>query len=198
MKLVIYTIIVCIPLCLFSQSAKFGVKGGINFVNNPKVHSSITAGDFQELATSQKTGFHLGLFSQISLIGFYLRPELYYNRYKTEISQNPTTFSIENQRIDLPVLIGKQFAKVVFIHAGLVGSFYFKEKVDFQDFQNIKQDDVSLAFQIGSGINLGGLTMELRFEQAFSETQILISSALLEYEVQTNPSQFLFSLGYKF
>ena len=84
---------------LFAQLS-FGVKGGLNYdsfgdftptdvsLPNPQVDAS--------------TGFHLGVFTNIDLLTFYVRHELQYSKSESSLGAGSLTLN----KLEAPVLLG--------------------------------------------------------------------------------------------
>ena len=90
---------------LMAQSAKFGIKGGLNYgatgdYQNVNEAASDFSSSFEE--GENRTGFHLGLFSQFEMLGIFLQPELMYTQLKTKYN----SFDYKLTKIDAPVLLG--------------------------------------------------------------------------------------------
>jgi len=70
---------------LFAQLS-FGVKGGVNYDSfgdlNP---TDLSLENFQSDA---KTGFHIGVYGNLDLLTFYLRPELQFSQSVSQFNDN--------------------------------------------------------------------------------------------------------------
>ncbi len=184
---------------LFGQKIIGGFKGGLNFTSQPEIEAQDNSiGSVQAQFEDQSTAYHVGMYLKLGLVGFYVRPELNYSHYKsTYVDVMNTEFSVENHRIDVPLLVGFQPIKTVFVHGGLVSSYYFGDENTIADFQELDKDDIQWGFQIGAGLQMGKVSLEGRYEGAFSERMISFASEQTMYEINSNPSQFLLSLGYQ-
>ncbi len=117
------------------------------------------------------TGYHVGAFARIKALGLLVQPEGVFTSSggKVEVMQTEngqevkTTEDFTFNRLDVPVLVGVQFLKVLRLQAGPVASVLVSGK--FQD-QNIKNymDKTDLGWQAGVGLDIGNLTADVRYE----------------------------------
>ncbi len=187
--------------CLFylsAQKVEGGFHAGLNFPQQPEIESESSITDVKAALKDQNTAYHVGMYLKANLVSIYLRSELNYSRYKAEYIDNlGSEFSMENHRLDVPFLVGFQPIKSVFIHGGLVGSYYFGDDHTVEDFQQIENDKIQIGFQIGTGLQLNKLSLEGRYEAAFSSRTIELANVNTEYTFSSNPSQFIISIGYQ-
>ena len=163
--------------------------------------------------TDPVLGYQIGVFARISLLGIYVQPEILFSNTKSEISYAvlSTEQSIETivgevklNKIDIPVMFGKRFLKVFRINAGpvftlpLSDNFSLKGVDDaFEDVQT-NYKSATVGAQIGAGVDLSILTIDLRYEMGLQS----ISDGITIGETKFNPdqrlNQFLVSVGIKF
>ena len=69
-----------------AQSASFGIKGGFNYgATGAYENFSSVVGDASTIENGEdKTGYHLGFYGKLELMGIFLQPELLYTRLRTE------------------------------------------------------------------------------------------------------------------
>jgi len=176
----------------------FGIKGGVNY-------SSLKTKDD---LTDQNSimGYQVGVFSRIGAIGMYFQPELYLGSKGNEFIriENTSGSSVEAKgkvkftTLDLPLLLGTKIGpnklNLRFM-AGPVVSFIVDENTTFDsayqgvtDFGNYKKQ--TLGAQAGAGVDLGNLTVDLRYEAGLSNV-----SQSEKYNQKQN--LFHLSLGFK-
>ena len=185
----------------FSQ-IHFGVKAGINYNSD----------SFQEVSQDvlgggkSKTGFHAGVWTRfkIPVIGLYLRPELIYTSLKSEYSSklipdNKATYDF--QKIDIPVLLGKKFLKILNVFAGPSFQYIIDGDFNFESLGDIKTeaDGLTVGVQLGAGVELGKLGLDIRWERAFSdkESELIINEGLPQ-RFDTRVNQIIVGLSYRF
>ncbi|RYY36419.1 MAG: PorT family protein [Sphingobacteriaceae bacterium] len=152
---------------VISAKAQFtvGAKAGVNF-------SKINADNVSE---SSITGYQIGAFARFGS-DWYLQPELYLassgGKFKT--SDNNNTVNVDGKvkftTLNVPLLIGKTFGSEdlnLRVNAGPVYSFILDDNKNLggnidQAFRDYKSS--ALGYQVGAGIDVGKITLDLRYE----------------------------------
>ena len=175
----------------------FGIKGGVNY-SNLKTKDDLTD-------ENSIMGYQAGIFTRVGAAGLYFQPELYLgtkgNEY-TSIETNSGMMDVKGKikftTLDLPLLVGTKIGtnklNLRFM-AGPIVSFIIDENNNLGtaynsvvDFGNYKKQ--TLGFQAGSGVDLGNLTFDVRYEAGLSNI-----SQSEKYSQQQN--LFHLSLGFK-
>ncbi|MTI38721.1 porin family protein, partial [Fulvivirga lutimaris] len=131
-----------------------GIKGGLNFANVD------VSGD-----PDGKTGYHAGAFLNIGVAGISIQPEILYSVKGAE--------DFDLSYVEVPILLKKNFAKVVNIHLGPQFGFLTKAEGDFgsgsEDVKEfMKGTDLSAVF--GAGLDLPmGLSAGVRYVLGLSD-----------------------------
>ncbi|CAM1344039.1 porin family protein [Tenacibaculum amylolyticum] len=199
-------------LCLFfaaSQFAEaqihFGIKGGVNYNSDSfrEVSDDLINGNAES-----RTGFHAGIWLRFKLpmTGWYIRPELVYTQLKSEVQfrNTPTTdvaASYNFKKLDIPVLLGKKFLKIAYLNIGPSFQYVLDGNLDIDTISNINADGFTVGMQLGGGIELGKLGLDVRWERAFSDIESdLISSAVgaTAQRFDTRINQIIIGLSYRF
>lgn len=174
---------------LFSQSASWGFKVGLNYnANGDYVNSTTNLVENPD----QNIGFHIGLYGQIGK-QLYLRPELFYTATKSKYRSGD--FRIK--RIDAPVLVGLKIIGPLSVFAGPAFQYILDS-----DFKNTKQSSIESDFTVGLnfgiGIKIKRLGLDLRYERGFSknEAQFLDNNNINLGTLDTRPEQLILSLSY--
>ncbi|GMQ29708.1 outer membrane beta-barrel protein [Algoriphagus confluentis] len=152
------------------QGTGFGVKGGLNFNTSGKYFRD--AGDIFS-QPSQNMGYHLGVFYQLTSYDISLRPELIYT--KTEFS---TDLGLaQYQRIDMPVLVKLRLFQIIGFSIGPSFHYTLDEKFSAPE---LFEDTApfSLGFQLGLGLNIGPVGLDLRFERELKERRYTLENVL--------------------
>lgn len=155
-----------------SAKAQFslGIKGGVNFskINTDNVKESTVA------------GYQAGLFGRIG-DATYLQPEVYLGsqggkfdfNYNSASNAAVTSGKVTFTTLNVPLLIGRRFGarNLNFrIMAGPVYSYVLSKNQNFSDDINGAYQDFghynnsTLGFQAGGGVDVGALTVDLRYE----------------------------------
>lgn len=175
-----------------------GIKGGANF-SKLKTKEDLT--DENSIA-----GYHVGIFTRLGGAGMYLQPELYLGSKGSKFIKVEDTSGNEVEAsgkvrfttLDLPVLLGTKIGPSKLnlrFMAGPVISFVVDENTtfdsayrDISDFDNYKKQN--WAYQAGAGVDVGNLTVDLRYEGGLSNI-----SRSDEYNQKQN--LFHLALGFK-
>ena len=202
-KLVLTVLTLTLFNVSFAQKIDYGAKIGLNYNFGGDLSEVIqeTGNSFENLiaGADNKAGFHFGFWAKVDILGLYIRPELVYtqlnNSYTSTINSVDTDF--KTSKIDIPILLGAKVAGPLHIFAG--PSFQYITKSDFSqnDFQNIKKKDFTAGLQIGAGLELGKLGIDVRWEKGFSN-DVDGEFASTNINVDNRPNQIIFGLSYRF
>lgn len=185
----------------FAQSIDFGLKAGLVF--NADKGAIKTIGDVYEEKGKGSVGFQAGAMARIKAGGIYVQPELLYTSFKNEFDDNGADAEIKKSRLDIPINVGKTFAMgLVQIQTGPVFSLNFKDTftadgVDFPDAS--ERDEIGLGWQIGTGVNIKGLNVDLRYEFGLNKNIAKYNIAGAgEFETENRTNMLNLSVGYFF
>jgi hypothetical protein len=177
-KIILFTCLLVITgITAMAQTSKFtfGIKGGVNY-SNLKTKDDLT---------EQKNimGYQAGIFSRVGGAGIYFQPELYLGTKGNEFTSLDMSSrmidvkgKIKFTTLDLPLLVGTKIGSNKLnlrFMGGPIVSFIIDENNtlgsaynSLSDFGNYKKQ--TLGFQAGSGIDLGNLTFDVRYESGLS------------------------------
>jgi hypothetical protein len=179
-------------------SFTLGIKGGVNY-SKLKTKDDLTD-------QNSIMGYQVGVFSRIGAMGLYVQPELYLgskgNKFVSVEDVNGNEVEAKGKvkftTLDLPILLGTKIGPNklnVHFMAGPVISFIVDENTTFDsayqnisDFGNYKKQ--TLGLQAGTGVDLGNLSVDLRYEAGLSNI-----SESQKYDQKQN--LFHLSLGLK-
>ena len=186
-----------------------GIKGGINTSKITTDNPSISGYNFSDFKNDVKSGYNIGLFARLGSKKIYLQPEVLYCKKNGEVAftyLSQTYYQkISLNTIQIPVLLGFKLInlKLVSVRAFTGPAM----SISLSD-SNVKAAISTLStpntfknniwdWQLGGGVDVGPLTLDLRYEWGlsklsdgnFSPTNIGFS----------NKGNFMtFSLGFKF
>ena len=199
-KIILFTCLLGITaITAMAQTPKFtfGIKGGVNY-SNLKTKDDLTD-------QNSIMGYQAGIFSRIGGTGIYFQPEMYLGTKGNEFTslEMGTAMIVAKGKIkfttlDLPLLVGAKIGSNKLnlrFMGGPIVSFIIDENNTLGsaynsviDFGNYKKQ--TLGFQAGSGIDLGNLTFDVRYESGLSNV-----SQSEKYSQQQNLVHL--SLGFK-
>lgn len=199
MKKYLVILMFCITSAAIAQSG-FGVKGGINYADNGEMTYSDVTGAGQDVLEGgeSKMGYHLGVFYQVNILGFFLRPELVYTTTKSSYEFNQKKADYNVSKVDLPILVGTKIFGPVKAFAG--PSLQYIVNNDFEGFNlGDVQDEFTIGAQLGAGIQLGKIGLDVRYERALKENEAEFMNNLNGSDglqrIDTRPSQIIFALS---
>ncbi|MCS6968620.1 MAG: outer membrane beta-barrel protein [Cytophagales bacterium] len=201
-KKIVAFLICLVPLTSVAQlSLNGGIKlgGGSSKVNFKRVQNPQAGGAF--VPGDAKVSFHGGAFVQAKVLGIVLRPELYFTSIGSQaIFESQNLQQVQTQvknyninRIDLPLLVGIGFAKVLRINAGPVLSATATSNTTV----NEKLNSATVGFQAGLGIDVLKFGLDVRYETGISKVSNQLKLGNFTFPADQRISQFLFSLSYR-
>ena len=177
------------PIVLFSQG-NLGVNFGLNDDNFGSVENITTKIDDYNLDLKNSTGFQFGIFTEIDLITFYIRPEINFIFSK---SKNGTAFTsidsnnILNESINIaehtykstdiqvPIIFGYKVLGPISLFAGPTFKYNLSNSSNF-DLEEIK-DKYNLSLLLGTRIKVKSFSVGLRYERGLNNNELLIINA---------------------
>jgi len=163
--------------------------------------------DFTLLLEQGEYGYHLGVWTQIQLGTFIIRPELVFN-------SNRATFRIfdqddpdimdqvleeKYQYLDLPVMLGVKTG-ILRINAGPVAHVFLNSTSDLFDFADYEENfsAVTFGYQAGVGVDIWKFNVDLRYEGNFTNFGSHLTFSGRDYEFSNRPNRLIGSVGYRF
>jgi len=193
-KIILAAFLACITTVSMAQLPSFdlGIKAGFN---TAKLNT-----DFAK--EESRTGVFGGLWARIGAAGFFVQPEAYLGGKNSAFDFDSEGNNVEAKAkfttLDIPILLGSRVGTKNFnvrFMAGPVISFIVNDKTTFSsavaDASEIRDyKDQTWGAQLGAGVDLGKITLDLRYEAGISNV-----SQSPKYEQKQN--LWNFSLGYK-
>ncbi|CAZ97161.1 porin family protein [Zobellia galactanivorans] len=182
-----------VSIAAFSQKdlVEIGVKAGLNYSANGDYFESI--GDAAR-DPDRNMGYHLGLFGKIGISRIYFRPELMYT--KTKSDYNGDKFDIS--KLDMPLLVGIKIIGPLHVFAGPSFQYILDTEFDGISIDDI-ENDFSVGANIGAGVDLGKLGIDIRYERGFNSNEAtFINTNITELgpsRVDARPDQLIVSLS---
>ena len=212
-------IFLCLSLALITYNSN-----AQDFSWGPKISltsPSLNLSDVNEIQTVSETidlledtdatiGYQFGLFARASLLGVYIQPEVLLSNSNSEIkyndlsdSENPMEIvgEVKLNKLEIPILIGKRFFKVLRVNAGPIFTLLINEDITQpSDYEKIESNykDTTVGAQIGAGLDLAILTVDLRYEMGLQSITDGITIGENTFNADQRLNQFLLSVGIKF
>ncbi len=194
MKKLLIVMLCLISTGLWAQTSEFGIKGGLNYGSTGDIDGfSEAVDDFPDIKDGEaKAGYHFGVFAKFGISGLFLQPELVYTKLTTDYG----AFDYNMDKIDLPILLGIKVFGPINIKVG--PSFQYITKNELEDTSLSIGDvdkDITVGYQVGAGLNLGKLGLDVRYEGAFTDNTAFNEEASNNFSIDSRPSQWIFSLS---
>src|SRR5690606_24788896 len=150
----------------YAQNINFGLKAGLVFNADKGVFNAVN--ETWENKGKGSVGFQGGAMLRVKAGGLYVQPALLYTSFKNEYKEEGYDVDVKKSRLDIPINVGKTFAMgLVQVQTGPVFSLNFEDTID-SDGINIpdahERDEIGLGWQIGTGVNIKNLNIDLRYE----------------------------------
>ena len=192
-KTLFLTVLLLTGLTAMAQSGSgFGIKGGLNYAGNGNYFDS-TRDAFEN--PDKNLGYHLGVYGKLGG-KIYFRPELVYTSIKSGYDDG----DFKMKKLDAPVLLGVNVIGPLNVFAGPALQYILDT-----DFEGVTLGDVennfTVGLNIGAGVNLGKLGIDLRYERGFSENEVNFIDTSggipINDRIDTRPDQLILSLSLK-
>ena len=191
LRSIFFLLVFCTQLS-FSQF-EYGLKGGLNFGSSGDI-VVVTDQLQKEGYLTSKTGYHLGIYSEVYFLMFYLRPEFQYTKLSSQFEDD----LIYNERIELPLSLGYSIMGPVSLFLGPIAYYNLSQKANELKLEKI-QNTTSLGLHIGARLKLGALGVDVRYEKGLSTTETkLLSQAGIPVSGQIDSQEDQFTLGVSF
>lgn len=180
---------------VFSQSY-FGIKGGLNYGATGE-YKTISQGmeEAMTIKGDNNTGYHLGFFGRFGFLGIFVQPELVYTRLNSDYNR----FEYTVQKLDAPILVGANIFGPVNIKVGPSFQYILNNKLENTNLSiSDVENNVTMGYQLGAGVNLGRFGLDVRYEGAFTENTAFSDTANENFSIDSRPSQWILSAAYSF
>lgn len=178
---------------LFAQF-EFGVKGGVNYDSFGDLKpTDVSLANFEANA---KTAFHVGVYSKIDLLLFYLRSELQFSQSRSDFSDNG---SIALNKIEAPILLGYKILGPLSVFAGPSFQYILSEKATTIDLGEVSEN-FTVGLQLGTRLQFGRFGLGIRFERGFTDNEIDIignNGTDIRGKVDARAKQWILSASYE-
>ena len=168
-----------------------GVNFGLNDDNFGSIENIKTKIDDYDLDLKNSTGFQLGLFTEIDLFTFYIRPEinLIFSKSKngtafTSLNNNTNILSesiniaehtYKSTDIQVPIIFGYKVLGPISIFAGPTFKYNLSNSSNF-DLEEI-EDKYNLSLLLGTRVKIKSVSLGLRYERGLNNDELLIIKA---------------------
>ncbi len=191
-----------------AQLVTFGLKAGVNTTTDVFKNVSLTNDEgkgYDIINNKAKVGFLAGAYARVSILGFFVQPELYYAQSSTEITLQEigtTTVSKEVNKLNtlnIPILFGTKFGPLR-VNAGPVATIILSNTNIVDNISGLDQDmdKANWGLQAGVGLDISKISLDARYETSISKLGSAYNTASgSKVNFGSRPQQFIFTLGLK-
>src|SRR6056297_3034732 len=216
MKKLVLIAFLALPFFMVSQSQaqiKFGIKAGLTStsIKADEVYTDINDANIQELKVkgqNANVGFQGGIFSRITIVNFYVQPELLFTSTSGEVevttlfADNQTESVIKDQKfrqIDIPIMLGYKFGPVR-LQASPVGTIMLDSDpaLSMVETLEVKEEfnGATWGYQVGVGLDiLKKVTIDVKYEGNLSKLGDGVKIAGQNRDFDSRNSQFIATVG---
>ncbi|MBP6385662.1 MAG: PorT family protein [Pseudarcicella sp.] len=184
-----------------NKGFRFGIKGGVNlaqletgdFFANRQYNGSVLVDNLKNSFDTQ-TGYVAGIYFRIGS-SFYVQPEVQVSAKGGKLNiinaftQENKVLEIDYTNLEVPLMLGYKY-KFLRVMAGPVASFNVSSNEELESILNDYSTqpvqntfkDASYGYQFGVGIDIMGLSLDVRREGSFSD----ISNAQIKSDLNNN------------
>jgi hypothetical protein len=169
---------------LYSQG-NLGISFGLSDDSFGSIENiSNTIGSY-DLDLKNATGFQFGVYTEIDLITFYIRPELNFIFSKANqgsallygnVTEDIIKHNLKSSEIQVPIIFGYNILGPLSIFGGPSFKYNLKTSSDIFDFKDIK-DKYILSLLLGTRIKMRSLGIDLRYERGLNNGELKIINA---------------------
>ena len=173
---------------LFTSSSllaqgNLGFQFGLNDDNFGSIENISNKIDNYDLDIKNSTGFQFGVFTEIDLITFYIRPELnlIFSKsknaaaYSLDEDINIAEHSYKSSEIQLPIIFGYKVLGPISVFGGPSFKYNLSNSSNF-NLEDIK-DKYTLSLLLGSRVKIKSISVGLRYERGLNNNEVLIINA---------------------
>jgi hypothetical protein len=201
MKNLMLITLVIFTIKVNGQGFVLGAKAGLT-------NTQIIGTDFKNFQIpSSSNGFLIGAFARVSLIGFYIEPEISFRNLNFTVNSTGTTSAANTATmlnyIDVPVMFGKKILKFINVSAGPNFQFLVNKDLTASNINTLEKgnyNDFVVGAQLGIGVEIWKLCFDARYD--FSLNPIGNVAAVVNnsqnVDFSSRASMLQFTVGYKF
>ncbi len=172
---------------LLSFGPKFGVSQG-----DVRVFEGFQGDD-------SKMGYHVGAFARVNLPILFIQPEFLYTNTGGSFQDNTFNYDVSFDRLDVPIMIGINFAGIFRLQAGPVASYMIDSKMTSSaagaDQRTLfpPKEEFTFGYQAGLGLDIGNFLLDLKYEGGLTNSV----SGFNEVPTDQRQNQLILSLGFR-
>tara|TARA_B100000405_G_scaffold274653_1_gene215603 strand:+ start:49 stop:699 length:651 start_codon:yes stop_codon:yes gene_type:complete len=214
-KLFLSSLLLALSFGVSAQSFSWGAKVNVGSPNL-KIKDIQTDDNIAKLLddTDAVLTYQLGVFTRFMFAGIYVQPEAMFSSSKTEMKfenifdENNTSNNVVGEmklnKLDVPVMIGKRFMKILRINAGPVFSYILSQNIGQSGTKeawneiNAEYKNATVGLQYGIGVDIAMINIDLRVEKGFQAISENLTIGETSFAADQRLEQIMLSVGMKF
>ena len=214
-KLFLSTLLLALCFDVSAQSFSWGAKVNVGSPNL-KIKDIQTDDNIAKLLddTDAVLTYQLGVFTRFMFAGIYVQPEAMFSSSKTEMKfenifdenniSNNVVGEMKLNKLDVPVMIGKRFMKILRINAGPVFSYILSQNIGQSGTKeawneiNAEYKNATVGLQYGIGVDIAMINIDLRVEKGFQAISENLTIGETNFAADQRLEQIMLSVGMKF
>jgi hypothetical protein len=155
-----------------------------------------------------RLGFHAGIVSRITIMGFYVQPEVLFTNAGGEIIESggnvpDQVLNYNFNRLDVPVLLGYKFANIFRVQAGPSFSYLLSSDIRNEtgtQVYNVAENynQATVGYRAGIGLDIWKILIDLKHEGSLGRFGSTISGPGGQtFSTDQRQSQWILSVGFK-
>jgi len=201
MKNLLLITLVIFTIKVSGQGFVLGAKAGLT-------NTQIIGADFKSFQIpSSSNGFLIGAFARVSLVSFYIQPEVSFRNLNFTVNSAGTTSATNTATmlnyIDVPVMFGKKILKIFNVSAGPNFQFLVNKDLTASNINTLGKgnyNDFVLGVQLGVGVEIWKLCFDARYDFSINPignvATVVNNSQNVDFSSRASMLQF--TVGYKF
>ena len=193
----------------YAQKLSYGIRAGVS-LSTLQVQKNVQVsggGTVNYKKGDASLGWHAGVFARVTLKKIYIQPELLITQsgggINIDSAGTPTKGTLTFNNIDVPVMIGYKFAKIMRINAGPVFSYMLSNKIsdNMKDWKQ-KYKAATIGYQAGIGLDISKILVDLKYQGNLSKLGDSVSipgtQPAQSFNTDMKNSQIILSVGFRF
>jgi len=147
----------------------------------------------------RELSFHAGIYIKVKTPVLFIQPEVIFSQLNQSINLQQAGVSelrnieLDMNRVDIPLLIGKELGPLRI----MAGPVYTANLSDLSGDISSDIEAGTFGYQLGLGLELSKLIIDLRYEGAFSPWASNLIVDQTNYQVDMRTSQLLLCIGFE-
>lgn len=187
-----------------AQVFNFGPRAGFTFSQLQLDDTKVAGLPIEEFESDFKTGVSAGIFFQFKFAGLLLQPEAMFSQESGNLKFKDASLDdirkVKFTKLDVPVLVGFKLGNTVRLLAGPVMTYTTGVNmepgaVDLVESVVKDFDSKTWGYQVGAGLDLGRLAVDLRYGGPFAKRSFLVDVGGKTHEVDYKKQTLEVTLG---